>query len=77
MIDMILNFLTYALVLFLIACAVFGVIVFVLAVTWIQSTEERKPAYEQKASAPASGNAAPAAQRKRRRAAQGYQAQMP
>ena len=74
MISIILDLLTNALLIFLAAAAIVGVIAFVLAVTWIQATEGRRIDHEPEASAPESGVSAPASQRKRRRAAQGYPA---
>ncbi len=74
MISMILNFLTYAVLFFLAVALVISVIAFLLAATWIQATEERRPGHEQEASAPECGKAAPTAQRKRRRIIKGYAA---
>lgn len=77
MINLILNALTYALLFFQIACVIFGVAVFILAVIWIQATEGRERNHEQKASTTQSVSPAPAPIRRRRRPAQGYQTQMP
>ena len=72
MISAILNFLTYAVLLFLLAALIIAVIAFCLAVTYIQVNEKKEASNEQEASAPECGSAAPAAQRKRRRIIKGY-----
>lgn len=46
MIDMILNFLAYALLFFQIACLAIGVIVLILAVLYIQATEGKEAGHE-------------------------------
>lgn len=52
MLDTILNFLTYALIAFQIAGIIGGVIVFILAATWMQEADKRKEGHdEQKAGA--------------------------
>lgn len=72
-IDTILIGVTYALATAL-AISVAGA--FLLA-TWMQAMDERTESHEQKASTKESGCAAPASQRRRRRAACGHPGQMP
>lgn len=51
MLDLILNFLTWAVIAFEITGIVVGVIVFVLAATWMQVNEQKEKDHEREASA--------------------------
>ena len=51
MFDMILNFLTYALLAFLATGIVVGVIAFVLLATWMQVNDQKEEGHEREASA--------------------------
>lgn len=71
MIDAILDILTKLLIAGLVGGIIFGVIAFFLAATWMQVNDGKGKTYDKKASPAECRQAAPAAQRKRRRAAQG------
>lgn len=70
-IDKILDALTTLLLFGLAGGIIFGVIAFFLAATWMQVNDGKEQIHDKKASPAECCQAAPAAQRKRRRAAQG------
>ena len=76
MMNFILDLMTWALVFFLTSGIVFGVVVFVMAATWMQVNDGKGTTYEQKESAQ-SGSAHPAAKRRRRASSACHPCEMP